>query len=157
MCLRINVLNNQGYGTSFLLLQNLLWWAQRGWDFTKSFSPAGRGVCGFCSLLFRKTTKKLIFLVWYTKSSSVFFFGLTFYLLSEGVRYTFSIVEFPAESLPYNECNFILIRKRLILSLNHQIEDWQMIPYLSTNLFCDLQQTPQLCAAVPTVSGVIVL
>lgn len=78
-----------------------------------------------------------------------FFFCLTFYLPSEGVWCILSMVEFAAESLPYNECNFILIRNRLILSLNHQNEDWQMIPYLSTNLLCDFQQTPQLCAAVP--------
>lgn len=157
MCLRVNLLNDQGYGTSFLLLQNLLWWAQRSWDFTKSISSAGAGVGGFCSLLFRKATKKLVFLVWCTKSSSFFFFCRTFYLLSEGVWYTLSMEELSADSLPCNECNSLLIRKRLILSLNHQNEDWQMIPYLSTNLLCDLQQTPQLCAAVPTASGVIVL
>lgn len=144
---------------SLLLLWNLFWGAQRGWDFTKSVSTARPGVDGFCSLCFRKATKKLIFLVWCTKSSSVFFFFfcLTFYLLSEGVWYTLFMVDFPAESLPYNKYNSILIRKRLILSLNHQNEDWQMIPYLSTNLLCDLQQTPQVCAAVPRVSGGIVL
>lgn len=32
-----------------------------------------------------------------------------------------------------------------------------MIPYLATNLLCDLQQTPELCAAAPTGSGVSAL
>lgn len=128
----------------------------RGAETLPSQSSAGAGVGGFCSLLFRNATKKLVFLVWSTKSNCLFF-CVTFYLLSEGVWYTLSMEELSAESLPYNECNFLLIWRRVILSLNHQNEDWQMIPYLSTNLLCDLQQTPQLCAAVPTVSCVIVL
>lgn len=126
---------------------------RKGWDFTKPVFPAGPVVSGFCSLLLRKATKKLIFLVSCTKSN---FFFCTFYLLWESVWYTLSMVEFSEEYF-FALVSFILIRKRLILSLNHQNEDWQMIPYLSTNFLCDLQQTSQRCAAVPTVSGVIVL
>lgn len=57
------------------------------------------------------------------QNQALFFFCLTFYLLSEGVWYTLSMEELSADSLPCNECNSLLIRKRLILSLNHQHED----------------------------------
>lgn len=45
---------------------------RKGWDFTKPVFPAGPVVSGFCSLLLRKATKKLILLVSCTKSN--FFF-----------------------------------------------------------------------------------
>lgn len=77
---------------------------RRGWDFTKSVSPAGPEVSGFCSLLLRKATKKFILLVWCTKSSCLFFFFLqllfalrrcvVYFIHSRVFRRTFALVQF---------------------------------------------------------------
>lgn len=95
---------------------------------------------------YRRATKKLVFLVWCTKSSYVFFLSHLLFAVRRCVVHFFHSKAAYLQSLH----NITLIRKRLILSLNHPNEDWQMIPYLATYLLRDLQQTPELCAAAFT-------